>query len=107
MRRRTTAIVLALVLCLLSATRNAMAQQPSVTFRLELTVTGPKAHSGPNVLVIVKFESSRVVTFLTQHFGLDSLSQSVESWRDAAMDMLCKKLHMAQISSLTKLDLDA
>lgn len=107
MQRRTTAIVLALLLCLFSTAHNTIAQQPSVTFRLELTVTGPQAHSGPNVLVIVKFESSRVVTFLTQQLGLDDLSQAVESWRDEAMDILCKKLHMAQISSLTKLDLNA
>ena len=107
MPRRTTAIVLALVLCLFSTAHNAMAQQPSVTLRLELRVTSPAAHNGPKVLVIVKIESSRLVTFLTCHFGLDSLSQSVESWRDAAMDILFKTLHMAQIGSLTKLDLDA
>ncbi|MDR3792081.1 MAG: hypothetical protein P4L03_01750 [Terracidiphilus sp.] len=95
MQRRRATIILALAWALFSTTRPAMAQQSSATFTLELRVASPTMGDPPGIVLIVKIGKYQSRTSLIGAWGLPGLTQYFDSWREAATDILFKKLHMA------------
>ncbi|MDR3791913.1 MAG: hypothetical protein P4L03_00900, partial [Terracidiphilus sp.] len=94
MQRLRTVITLALACCLFSTSRPAFAQQPSSTFSIELRFANPAMREPPGILLIVKIGEHESRTSPIGAWSLSDLTQSIESWREAATDILFKTLHM-------------
>ncbi len=95
MRRIKAIIFIALAWCFLSANHHAMAQLPSSTFSLELKVANPSLQNGADLVVIVKIGTHGTRTLPMGGWNLAALAQYFNSWRETAMEILLKKLHMA------------
>ena len=92
MQRMAATAMLALALCIPSEADRAVAPRPPSTFSLELRAANPALRSGDDLVLTLKirtFETTRV--FIENR----CLAQYLHFWREAAMDILFKKLHMA------------
>jgi hypothetical protein len=95
MQRLRTVIILALVCCLFRTSRPAFAQRPTSTFSLELRFATSAMREPPGILLIVKIGEHESRTSPLEARALPSLAQYFASWRDRAIDLLIKQLHMA------------
>jgi aspartate aminotransferase-like enzyme len=95
MRRIKAIIFIALAWCFLSANNRAMAQAPSSTFSLELRVANPAVRNGADLVVIVRIGRYGTRALPMSEWNLAGLTQYFNSWRETAMEILLKKLHMA------------
>lgn len=95
MQRLRTAIVLVLACCLFSTSRPAIAQPPSSTFTLELRFATPAARNPADVILTVRIGTQESETSPIGAWSLPHLAQYIESWRDQAIDLLIKQLHIA------------
>jgi hypothetical protein len=92
MQRLRTVIILALAWSFLSSNRPAIAQQASSTFSLELRFANPAMPNAPDVVLTVRIGAHESKTLPIEAWGL---TQYLNSWRDRAIDLLIKQLHMA------------
>ncbi len=92
MQRLRTAIILALAWCLYSTNRPAVAQQPWPTFSVEFRVTPSAVRTAPDIVLILKIGTHESRTSPIGEWGL---AQYFDLWRDRAIEILRKNLHMA------------
>jgi hypothetical protein len=95
MRRIKAILLIALAWCFLSANNHAIAQPPGSTFSLEFKAANPAARDGIDLVVIVRIRMHATGTLPMSEWNLAGLAQYFNSWRETAMEILFKKLHMA------------
>jgi len=93
--RRSKAAIILLTYCLLSLKSNAISQNTSSTFSLELKVSSPALGNRTDVLVHVRIGTDRDRTYPLTQWGLAGLTRYFDSWYETAIEKLFKKLHMA------------
>ncbi|MGP8226750.1 MAG: hypothetical protein ACLQGT_11435 [Terracidiphilus sp.] len=91
----TAAMIMALALCSLPANHRSIAQHPMPTLRLELSVPTPAIEKDVSVAFVINLSLDETKPISAEKWSLAILTQSFESLRKSAMELLCKSRHMA------------
>jgi hypothetical protein len=94
MQRTKTTMIIALA-CFLTAGILALNSRPPSTFSLEFRVAGPSVKRSFDVVVIARIGMYGIRRLPTAEWELAGLTQCLDFWRETAMNILFKKLHMA------------
>jgi hypothetical protein len=95
MPRIKTAIIMTLAGCLLAASVLNLATHSSTTLSLECSLFNPADPQHASVVINLKLGSSDSKTRAATELALTRLTQSVDSLRKEALELLHKKMHIA------------
>ncbi len=92
MQQTTAALIIGLGSCFLAANDHAVAPRSPSDISIELRISNPALQIGDDlqVKIMIGTDATQRITFESR-----SLSQSLDSWWNSAMELLTKKLRMA------------